>query len=79
MNISKVQVAATPAATPLSYALQYWDAEHPFEKQDPTTDELKRALFAAWWFIENVDKESARADEMFFEVRELVRGAQGGQ
>lgn len=74
MNISKVQVAATP----LSEALDYWDAKHPFERSDPTTDELKRALFAAWWFIENVDKEDARADEMFFEVRELVREAQGG-
>lgn len=74
MSISKVQVEATP----LAEALEFWDARHPFEHADPTTDTCQRALFAAWWFIENVDREDARADEMFFEVRELVRGAQRG-
>lgn len=39
-------------------------------------DKRDRALKATWWFIENVSEHDYRRNEIFFEVRELVRKAQ---
>ena len=33
------------------------------------------ALRAAWWFIENVSEDTPNRSELFFELREKVRGA----
>ena len=36
-----------------------------------------RALHAAWWFIENVPDDDPSRNDIFFDVRELVRAAHG--
>ena len=35
----------------------------------------KRAAYAAWWFIENVTEDDPSRNDIFFEVREIVRSA----
>jgi hypothetical protein len=35
----------------------------------------RKAMLAAWWFIENVDQHEPARTELFFKVRELVREA----
>jgi len=39
-------------------------------------DPTRKAMLAAWWFIENVNSADEGAQELFFKVRELVRTAQ---
>lgn len=38
---------------------------------------VDRALFLAWWFIENVGPDDPARNEIFFELRTIVRQAQG--
>jgi hypothetical protein len=38
---------------------------------------VDRALFLSWWFIENVTHDDPAASEIFFELRAIVRKAQG--
>jgi hypothetical protein len=35
----------------------------------------RKAMLAAWWFIENVPENDPAHSELFFKVRELVRAA----
>jgi len=36
---------------------------------------VRRALFAAWWYIENVPADDKSNERIFFKVRELTRNA----
>jgi hypothetical protein len=46
------------------------DSTHTF-----TTNPTKRALYACWWFIENVNADDPHHNDIFFELREIVRRA----
>lgn len=56
----------------LDSALAQWDAEHAAPMKDRPA---RRAMFAAWWFVENVPDEIEGQSDVFFRVREIVREA----
>jgi len=37
------------------------------------SEPTRKAMLAAWWFIENVNQDEPARTELFFKVRELVR------
>lgn len=39
----------------------------------------ERALSLAWWFIENVGPDDPARNEIFFELRAIVRNVQGDE
>lgn len=59
-------------------ALKEWDGKQArskfafFSRQG----DLRKALFAAWWFIENVRENDLDRNDLFLKVRGLVRKAQ---
>ncbi|MEW6438479.1 MAG: hypothetical protein AB1508_15070 [Pseudomonadota bacterium] len=59
-------------------ALKDWDeknARRKFQLFNRRGD-LHKAVFAAWWFIENVSESSPDRADLFLKVRHLVRKAQ---
>lgn len=38
-------------------------------------DKTKTALEMCWWFIENISEDDFRRNDIFFELREIVRGS----
>ena len=59
-------------------AMMSWDADHPRHPvlPDPPTYSIERALYACWWFIENVSADDPWHNDIFFVVREIVRSTQ---
>jgi hypothetical protein len=53
-------------------ALRIWDAGTLQCRADTPP---RRALFACWWFIENVRGDDPAVDDIFFELRDMVRAA----
>ena len=71
--------APTKTLTDFRAALTTWGEENPPAKRGALPKEwlTRRALFAAWWFIENVTEDDPSRSDIFFVVRDLVHGAQG--
>ena len=68
----------TPVTTAFYSALKEWDEKHArrkFQLFDRRAD-LRKAVFAAWWFIENVSEDSPDRNDLFLKVRRLARKAQ---
>ena len=55
-------------------AMKAHDAAHA-GKHWGSEASARRALCAAWWFIENVPTDDPARNDLFFKVRELVRNA----
>lgn len=64
-----------PTRSQFRAALKYWDQENSSALMWQSEWRARRALFAAWWFIENVTADDPARTDLFFRVRELVREA----
>jgi hypothetical protein len=58
-------------------AAAFFDETHRSPSITPDPFATKRALDLSWWFIENVGPDDPARNEIFFELREIVRNAQG--
>ncbi|TYO65473.1 hypothetical protein FXV83_16185 [Bradyrhizobium hipponense] len=58
-------------------AAALYDETHLAPSMTPNPFAKERALFLAWWFIENVGPDDPARNEIFFELRGIVREAQG--
>jgi hypothetical protein len=56
---------------------QFRQAKALFDEICPFPAE--RALSLAWWFIENVGPDDPARNEIFFELRAIVRNVQGDE
>jgi hypothetical protein len=59
-------------------ALKAWDASYsvPTFARNWGAFRTERALYAAWWFIENASDDAPDRTDVFFKLREIVRAAQ---
>jgi hypothetical protein len=61
-------------------ALRCWDEDNgicaldlPPADNGERIDRLRRVNYALWWFIENVSGDDPAHNDIFFELREMVR------
>ena len=61
-------------------SLRMWEEDEPRPEGELARDawETRKALYAAWWFIENVGEDDPARTDIFFEVREIAREALWG-
>jgi hypothetical protein len=59
-------------------AMALFDEAHVSPSITPDPFAARRALSLTWWFIENVGPDDPARNEIFFELRPIVRAALGG-
>lgn len=66
-------MAEAPQLPVFQAALALYD--DTYADRDPDLHAARRAAYAAWWFIENINDDVPDRTDIFFEVRTIVRAA----